>query len=272
MRIRNFTKYNSVIRILTCLLLASFSSYSQTMTQFAIKNVNVITMSSANKIINNATVIIKDNKISSINEPIPNQTTIIDGKGKWLIPGLIDMHVHNLADINFSFAYPTKAATIFIDTQDFMLLYIANGITTAFELNARVEHFGQRNEIAKGRVIGPRIALAMLIDGGDASGNIANTPSDGRQTVRIAKAQGYEFIKVYSGLDIETYKAIIDEANQQGMKVVGHIPIAFKGRIQEAFVPHFDLVAHAEEYAKQIDSFTVQDAKRFAKLAKENVT
>lgn len=272
MTIRNFTKYNSVIRILTCLLLASFSAYSQTMTQFAIKNVNVITMTSPNKIINNATVIIKDNKISSINEPIPNEATIIDGKGKWLIPGLIDMHVHNLADINFSFGYPTKAATIFTDTQDFMLLYIANGITTAFELSARVEHFAQRNEISKGKVIGPRIALAILIDGGNASGNIANTPSDGSQTVRIAKAQGYEFIKVYSGLNIETYKAIIDEANKQGMKVVGHIPNAFKGKIEEAFVPHFDLVAHAEEYAKQTDSFTVQDAKRFAKLAKENGT
>jgi len=252
--------------------LVSFSAYSQTMTQFAIKNVNVITMTSPNKIINNATVIIKDNKISSINEPIPNEATIIDGKGKWLIPGLIDMHVHNLADINFSSGYPTKAATIFTDTQDFMLLYIANGITTAFELNARVEHFGQRNEIAKGKVIGPRIALALLIDGGNASGNIANTPSDGRQTVRIAKAQGYEFIKVYSGLNIETYKAIIDEANKQGMKVVGHIPDAFKGKIEEAFVPHFDLVAHAEEYAKQTDSFTMQNAKRFAKLAKENRT
>ena len=229
-------------------------------------------MTTENKIIENATVVIKEKKILSINEPVPQGTKIIDGKGKWLMPGLIDMHVHNLADINFSVGYPTKAATIFTDTQDFMLLYIANGVTTAFELNARVEHFGQRNEIAKGKVIGPRIALAFLIDGGDGTGNIANTPSDGRQTVRIAKAQGYEFIKVYSGLNIETFKAIIDEANTQGMKVIGHIPNAFKGRIEEAFVPHFDMVAHAEEYAKQTDSFTVQDAKRFAKLAKANGT
>ena len=239
---------------------------------FALKNVNIIPMTTENKIIENATVVIKEKKILSINEPVPQGTKIIDGKGKWLMPGLIDMHVHNLADINFSVGYPTKAATIFTDTQDFMLLYIANGVTTAFELNARVEHFGQRNEIAKGKVIGPRIALAFLIDGGDGTGNIANTPSDGRQTVRIAKAQGYEFIKVYSGLNIETFKAIIDEANTQGMKVIGHIPNAFKGRIEEAFVPHFDMVAHAEEYAKQTDSFTVQDAKRFAKLAKANGT
>ena len=229
-------------------------------------------MTTENKIIENATVVIKDKKILSINEPVPQGARIIDGKGKWLMPGLIDMHVHNLADINFSAGYPTKAATIFTDTQDFMLLYIANGVTTAFELSARVEHFGQRNEIAKGKVIGPRIALAILINGGDESGNIANTPEDGRQSVRMAKAQGYEFIKVYSGLNIETFKAIVDEANKQGMKVVGHIPDAFKGRIEEAFVPHFDMVAHAEEYAKQTDSFTEQDARRFAKLAKANGT
>ena len=238
----------------------------------ALTNVNIIPMTTENKIIENATVVIKDKKILSINKPIPGKAKIIDGKGKWLMPGLIDMHVHNLADVNFSSNYPTKGATLFTNTQDFMLLYVANGVTTAFELSGRVEHFGQRNEITKGKVIGPRIALAILIEGGDASGNAANTPSDGRQSVRIAKAQGYEFIKLYSRLNIDTYKAIIDEANKQGMKVVGHIPNAFKGRIEEAFVPHFDMVAHAEEYAKQTEDFTDQDAKRFAKLAKENGT
>ncbi|WP_410960658.1 hypothetical protein, partial [Salmonella sp. SAL4357] len=79
----------------------------------------------------------------------------------------------------------------------------------------------QRNEIIKGKIIGPRIALAALINGGNGSGRIANTPSDGRQTVRIAKAEGYEFIKVYSELNVETFKAIADEAKKQGMKVVG---------------------------------------------------
>ena len=90
--------------------------------------------------------------------------------------------------------------------------------------------------------------------------------------MRIAKAQGYEFIKVYSSLNIETFKAIVDEANKQGMKVVGHIPNAFKGRIEEAFVPGYDMVAHAEEYAKQTDNFSDEDAKRFAQLAKKNGT
>ena len=116
---------------------------------YALKNVNIIPMTTENKVIENATIVIKDKKIFSINKPIPAKVKIIDGRGKWLIPGLIDMHVHNLADINFSSNYPTKGATLFTDTQDFMLLYIANGVTTAFELSARVEHFGQRNEIIK---------------------------------------------------------------------------------------------------------------------------
>ncbi|MGN6490696.1 MAG: amidohydrolase family protein [Agriterribacter sp.] len=229
-------------------------------------------MTAENSIITNASVVIENKKIQSINKAIPVNAKIIDGKGKWLIPGLIDMHVHNLADINFSANYPTKGATLFADTQDFMLLYIANGVTTAFELTGRAEHFGQRNEIIKGEVIGPRIALAFLIDGGDGSGNIANTPSDGRQTVRIAKAQGYEFIKVYSHLNIETYKAIVDEAKQHGMKVLGHIPDVFRGRLEEAFVPHFDMVAHAEEYAKQSKTLSDDDIQHFVKIAKKNGT
>ena len=239
---------------------------------FAIKDVNIIPMTIENKVIENATVVIKGKKILSINEPIPSKAIIIEGKGKWLIPGLVDMHVHNLSDMNLSANYPTKGATLFINTQDFMLLYIANGVTTAFDLNSRAEHFGQRNEIIKGKVIGPRMALAFLIDGGNDAGNIAITASDGRQTVRIAKAQGYEFIKVYSGLNIETYKAIIDEANVQGMKVVGHIPNAFKRSIEEAFVPHFDMIAHAEELSKQANEFSDQEAEHFAQLAKKNGT
>ncbi|MBX7460112.1 amidohydrolase family protein [Qipengyuania huizhouensis] len=146
-----------------------------------------------------------------------------------------------------------------------------HGVTTAFELNGRVEHFAQRNQIAKGEVIGPRIALAFLIDGGE-SGNAAHTPSDGRQSVRIAKAQGYEFIKVYSRLDEETFEAIINEAEKQGLKVVGHIPSTFEGHTEDAFVPHFGLVAHAEEFSKQADQFTAAEARRFAEMAKANGT
>ncbi|RZM11561.1 MAG: amidohydrolase, partial [Pedobacter sp.] len=239
---------------------------------YVITHVNIISMAGSNDLINNATVVIANKKIQSINSTIPSGAKIIDGKGKWLMPGLIDMHVHNLADISFSTPYPTKGATLYTDTQDFMLLYVANGVTTCLELNGRAEHFGQRNEILKGNVIGPRIALAYLIEGGEGNANIANTPEDGRQTVRIAKGAGFEFIKVYSHLTTETFTAIVDEANKQGMKVAGHIPNAFQGKADKAFIPHFGMVAHAEEFAKLSADFSDTDAAYFAKLAKNNGT
>ncbi|WP_034889503.1 amidohydrolase family protein [Gillisia sp. Hel_I_29] len=243
---------------------------------YIIKNVNIIPMTTDNEIIGNATIVI-EKKILSINsDSIPTNGKIIDGTGKWLIPGLIDMHVHTNSDVNFRGNSPTQGATFFMDTQDIMTPYIANGVTTIFDLGGRVEHFGQRNEIAKGKVIGPRMAIAAMINGGDPNngGRIVNTASDARQAVRSAKAEGYNFIKAYSNLNIESFKALVDEAEKQGLKVVGHIPDAYKGKTEEAFIPHFGLVAHAEEFSKQIrnQDKTKKDAQYFAQLAKENDT
>ncbi len=237
---------------------------------YFIKDVHIIPMTEGDEVIPHATVVITDKKIVAITDSVPEKATVIDGTGKWLIPGLIDMHVHNLADINFSENYPTKGATMFTDTDRFMLLYVANGVTTVLELSGRVEHFGQRNEIVRGTALGPRIALAMLIDGG-TSGHSANTPEQGRQTVRIAKAQGYDFIKVYSHLSADTYYAIVDEADNLNMKVIGHIPDVFeKSNLHEAFVPNFQMVAHAEEFAKKAKTFSEEEALEFARMAKKS--
>lgn len=273
-------KYKLLFLYIPLLILtASLQSCKTTQVQkptgpkyIVVKNVNIITMVSPNTILKNATLLITDNRITSINGTIPKEAQVINGKGKWLIPGLTDMHVHVPTDSNFGAKRPTQAANLFFDTQDIITPYIANGVTTIFELSAKAEHFAQRNEIAKGNVIGPRMALAALINGGDEAGRVANTPSDGRQAVRSAKAEGYEFIKLYSLLNIETFQAIVDEANKQGLKTVGHIPDAFQGKLEQAFVPHFGMVAHAEEFSKQTEDFSAQDAKRFAQLSKQNGT
>jgi imidazolonepropionase-like amidohydrolase len=240
---------------------------------FAIKNVNVIPMTTDNIVLKNATVIIKNDKIEGINVAIPIGAKIIDGTDKWLMPGLIDMHVHVPTDGGpFGPKLPTQGATVFFDLQDFMTLNISNGVTTIFDLGSRPEHFGQRNEIAKGNVIGSRMALAAMIDGGEGKGRRANTAEEGQQAVRSAKAEGYEFIKLYSDLNKETFKAIIEEATNQNLKTIGHIPDSFQGHLQEAFVPNFGMVAHAEELTKHTEDFTIEDAEQFAKMLKENGT
>ncbi|MUU78934.1 amidohydrolase family protein [Winogradskyella endarachnes] len=251
---------------------STLKSNRQNNVTYVIKNVNIIPMTKENKVIENATVVIKENKIHSINKSIPENSVIIDGMNKWLIPGLIDMHVHTLADGSPFVIYPTKGPIVSYNTQYNMTPYIANGVTTVFDLAARTEHFGQRNEIIRGDVIGPRMALAKVI-GGKKSNPIAKTPSDGRNAVRFAKEEGYEFIKVYTWLNEETFKAVIDEAEKQNMKVVGHIPVAFEGKpAKDIFIPHFGLIAHAEELSKQTDDYSYKKAQEFAHLAKENGT
>lgn len=239
---------------------------------YAIQNVNVITMTNEGEYLKNVTVIVKDGKIESLNGDIPKGAQIINGKGKWLIPGLIDMHVHIPTDGHFNTNFPTRAAVVFDNIQDVMTPFVANGVTTVFDLNARAGHFGQRNEILRGDVIGPRMALAAMINGGEGDGRIANTPSDGRQAVRMAKAEGYEFIKVYSQLNKETFYAIVDEAKIHGMKVIGHIPNVFNGEIDKSIVPHFGLVAHAEEVFKHVESKDSLEIVRLADLFKKNGT
>jgi imidazolonepropionase-like amidohydrolase len=254
-------------------IILGYASFAQKKQTWVLKNVNVIPMTVPNTIIYNASVTIIGNRIKSINDTFPKNATIIDGKGKWLMPGLIDMHVHMPADAGpFGPKLPTQGATLFFDLQDYMLLNIANGVTTVFELSAKAEHFGQRNEIGKGAVIGPRMALACVLDGGKGQGQRVNTPEDGRQAVRSAKAEGYEFIKVYAYLNIETYNAIIDEANKQGLKVVGHIPDAFKGKLKEAFIKGFGMVAHAEELTNYAIDYSEAEAKEMAAVLKANST
>ncbi|QHV97816.1 amidohydrolase family protein [Spirosoma endbachense] len=255
-------------------VLASPRMQAQTSSKkaFIIKDVNVIAMTSPNNGVYQATVVIKNGHIESINGAVPNDATVIDGKNKWLIPGLIDMHVHPPTDFSLKPGMPTGPASITFSTQDIMTPYLANGVTTLLNLNASMESFCQRREIQKGYALGPRMALAALLNGGTGTGRLTNTSEQGRQAVRDAKQEGYEFIKLYSQLSAETYIAIIDEATKLGLKTIGHIPDAFQGKLEQAFVPHFGMVAHAEEFSKHAKDFTDQEARRFAQLAKENGT
>ncbi len=242
----------------------------------AIEHVTVLPMTESGAILRDATVIVEQGRIVSLQGPVPKAAKRLNGKGKWLIPGLADMHVHLPSDgLPRPPKYPTEAPTLSFNTQDIMTPYIANGVTQILNMDAVPASVGQRNEIARGDVLGTHIALAAVINGGKARGRIANTAPDGRQAVRDMKAEGYDFIKVYSDLNADTFNAIIDEANMIGLKTLGHIPDSqdgFMGKLESAFVPGFSMVAHAEEFAKHSTDFSDADATRFAQLAKKNGT
>jgi hypothetical protein len=147
----------------------------------------------------------------------PTQGRVIDGSGKFLMPGLWDFHVH-------VFSAPGE--------EDVALpLYVLNGITgvrDACALRTLPEQQRVAAAIERGERVGPRLVLAgALIDGppGSWPGQmVAANAEEGRQQVRASKAVGWGFIKSYSLLSEPTYLAIADEARRQRLPLYGHVP------------------------------------------------
>jgi imidazolonepropionase-like amidohydrolase len=247
-----------------------------------IEHVNVLPMTADGAPILDAMVFIENGRIASI-EPqrrggVPRGVKRIDGRAHWLLPGFADMHTHIQNDRlmriwNGDKTLPDGS----VDLEDALMPYLANGVTQVFNLTAMSEAIGQSVEIESGRVLGPHIANAAMIDGDPPSWPIgmlrsAATPEAGRQTVRVAAADGYEFIKVYGKLDLETFSAIVDEARKQKMRVIGHIPQRGKNLTEQFFQPGFDLVAHAEEYAQQTTPPATDAIPRYVEMARRNGT
>jgi imidazolonepropionase-like amidohydrolase len=185
----------------------------------------------------NMTVVIVGDYIADVGKAaeikLPKSAQVIDGRGKFLIPGLWDMHVHMFN--HFSRRPP--------NTWYFPLL-VANGVTSIREMWTKPEEMEQvrkwREMQAEGGLLAPRIAaVGTLVDGpagakttnaaalqvGPAA-NVVSTPEEARQFVREVKAAGIDFVKTYSSLSREAYFAIADEAKKQGIPFAGHVPIA----------------------------------------------
>ena len=160
----------------------------------------------------NATIVLADNKILAVGScdlPLPRGSTVLDLAGKFVIPGLWDMHVHG--------AYLERIT---------LPLCLVNGVTGIREMWGVAQIYDLRDRIARGEVLGPRLTVAStIIDGPHSTlpfALIAGTPEEGRQAVRDAKTQGADFVKVYSYLDRTTLTAIADECAKQDITFAGH--------------------------------------------------
>jgi len=183
----------------------------------ALKHITVIDMTGAPPR-PNTTVVITGNRITAIGRAgrvrVPSGAQIIDAAGKFLIPGLWDMHAH------------------FTETERSFPMFIANGVLGVRNMGGKPEDlFRWREEVANGKLLGPRIlACGPIVDGSPivAHGPAVSvgTAAEGRQMVDTLKQQGADFIKVYDGLSRDAYFAIVDEAKKQGFPVVGHVPLS----------------------------------------------
>lgn len=244
----------------------------------AIEHVTVIPMAGPHSI-RDATVVIRDGRIATIEPARTAEVTPdmhrIDARGKWLMPGLTDMHVHleNIRMLRLVLKNPEIPADA-VNNDDVFLPYVANGVLQVLSLQGMSETIGQRVEIEAGRVLGPRIFAAAMIDGQPplwpvGMTRVATTPEEGRQAVRDAAAEDYDAIKVYSRLSFEALDAIVDEARKLKLPVVGHLPGRQSGRVADA-VEGLDMVAHAEEFALYTSEPSFQSIPQYVELMKKN--
>jgi imidazolonepropionase-like amidohydrolase len=185
---------------------------------FAITDVSVVPMT-RDTVIPGATVLVRDGRIAAIgatrNVQVPAGAKRVDGRGKYLIPGLADMHAHLYSDG---------------DTPDSLAKYelgvmVANGVTaTRFMIGTR-EHFGLRREIEGGRLLGPQLWLASPQFTGkeDVNSRVVTTPENARVAVKEMADLGYDFIKLTLFISPPVYDAIVTEAKARNIRVVGHV-------------------------------------------------
>jgi Amidohydrolase family len=167
------------------------------------------------------TVVIEKGRIASIGKDaevvVPQKAQVVDGTGKFLIPGLVDMHVHTSWDPYF-----------------IRPLMLANGVTGVRDMFSSDLPAIQRRrkEVEAGWLSGPRILAAGAIadgPGGPWPGStIVSNATDARSAVDKIKAEGYDYVKVYSSLDRETYFAIAVQARKDGITYAGHVPGAIR--------------------------------------------
>lgn len=171
------------------------------------------------------TVVIVGNRIAALGKPgkirVPKNAQVIDATGKFLIPGLWDMHAHV-----FHYRLPLPP-----DEYDFPL-FIANGVTSVREMWTRVDKMGQirlwRKQFYERPGTIPRFAaVGTLVDGPPATwanSDTVSTADEARLMVDKVKAGGVDFFKVYSNLPREAYFAIADEAKKRHFPFTGHVP------------------------------------------------
>lgn len=264
------------------LLLASFFVYllhaQEKNNTFVFTHANVIPM---NKeiVLKDFSVIVKNGVIEktgpSASIKIPAGAFVINAKGKFLIPGLSDMHVHLEGDAwNIMFEGKSKFTPKEIDFNDILFLYIANGITTIDVLFAFPEHLVLREKIRKKEMLGPRLVLSRMIDGAGKAwppplGVWINNAEEAKNAIIEMHQQGYDRVKVYSFLDKASYDTIIATAKRLNMPVDGHVP--FSTSVEHVLASGQKMIAHVEEIAKFADGFTPEQVTHFADmLAKSN--
>ena len=197
------------------------------------------------------TVLIQAGKIVAVGPTkqtaLPHDAIVIDGKGRFLMPGLADMHVH-------------------LEHKDFFLLFLRNGVTSIRNMWGTPFHQSLQTLVERGDIPGPTIyTTGPIIDGSPRiwpQSKAVRTAEEARIEVRRQKADGYEALKVYENLSWDAYDALTTTAKETGMRIEGHVPMAVG--VEHALVTGQHSIEHLSGYiwAVKRDDFEVTGTGR----------
>ena len=217
---------------------ASSSSTDSTVTNsadYAITNVSLIPMTK-NTIIPNQTVLIKGDKIIKIGDAKkvtpPSSAKVINGSGKYLMPGLSEMHAHIPVAQDGDETY----------VKETLFLYLANGITTIRGMLGNPYHLELKPKVANGTIQGPRIYTSSP----SMNGNTIPNPEEARKKTTQYKKDGYDFLKVHPGIPLNAFNEMVKTANEVGIPFAGHVPLDVG--IRRAISAKYETIDHVDGY------------------------
>jgi imidazolonepropionase-like amidohydrolase len=220
--------------------------------EIVFSGVNVIPMDKE-QVLENQVVVVKNGVISSVGEmgkvKYDKGALVIDAKGKYLIPGLAEMHAHvpPVDDLE-----PMK---------EVLILFAANGVTTIRGMLGHPRHLELRSKIKSGEILGPR----FYTSGPSFNGNSVKTVEGAAEMVRQQKQAGYDFLKLHPGLTKETFSAISKTAKEVGIPYAGHV--SFDVGVWRAIDAGYASIDHMDGFVESlvpgIENMKEQDAGLF---------
>ena len=204
--------------VLVLSLLPAARAAAQAESALAITNVTVIPMD-RERVLHAQTVLIRGGRIVAVGPArevaIPSNAMKIDGTGRFLIPGLVDAHVHYDEDAAGSDPH------IDAINAEYSRLFLSAGVTEVMNLCGSSKNLALRDSIARGEVDGP-----TMLTSPHCLNDSTMTEAQGEAAAAQAKRDGYDFLKVYSFLSADGFRGIMTAAKRADIPVVGHIPAA----------------------------------------------
>jgi len=231
-------------------------------------NVNVIPMTS-NVVLENQTVVISGEEISIIgpsgNFDIGDEATVIDGTGKYLVPGLAEMHGH-VPPTDPPANAPRYMNMTYVENT--LFLYTAAGVTTVRGMLGWPNQLELKDKVESGEMVGPHLYLA----GPSFNGNSISSTEQAVERVIQQKEEGWDLLKIHPGLSLEEYDAMASKANEIGITFGGHIPSDVG--IYHAIEMGQETIDHMDGYVAFLNEFEGEELDKkiteLIKLTKEN--